>query len=192
MQYNKIAKEVIKMEQFFKKMGWTSILTSFIFAILGLIIAYYPNTTFQFITYIIGAIFIAIGIIKIIEYFKAKGSYDLYNYELVYGIIAILLGLVVIVCSNLIEAFLRIAIGIWIIYSGAMRLGLSVKLQKLEASNAAWGTVLLIAIAMILCGLYIITVPGAIIATIGILMVVYSIMDIIEEVIFMQNIKNRD
>lgn len=180
------------MEQFFKKMGWTSILTSFIFAILGLIIAYYPNTTFQFITYIIGAIFIAIGIIKIIEYFKAKGSYDLYNYELVYGIIAILLGLVVIVCSNLIEAFLRIAIGIWIIYSGAMRLGLSVKLQKLEASNAAWGTVLLIAIAMILCGLYIITVPGAIIATIGILMVVYSIMDIIEEVIFMQNIKNRD
>lgn len=178
------------MEQFFKKMGWTSILTSCIFAIIGLIIAYHPDTTFQFITYVIGAIFIAMGVIKMIEYFKAKGSYDLYNYELVYGIIAVLLGLVVIICSNVIEAFLRIAIGIWILYSGAMRLGLSFKLQKLEVSKMAWITVLIISIIMILFGLYIIAVPGAIITTIGILMVAYAIMDIIEEVIFMQNVKN--
>ncbi len=178
------------MERFLKKMGWTSILTSLILAILGLIIAYHPDTTFQFITYIIGTIFIVAGVIKVIEYFRVKESYDLYNYELVYGIIAILLGLVVIVCSNLIEAFLRIAIGIWILYSGVMRLGLALKLQKLEASNMAWMTVLIIAIIMILCGLYIITVPGAIIATIGVLMVIYSVMDIVEEVIFMQNVKN--
>lgn len=178
------------MDQFLRKMGWTSILTSCIFAILGLIIAYNPNTIFQFITYVIGAIFIAMGVIKMIEYFKAKGSYDLYNYELVYGIIAILLGLVVIVCSNLIEAFLRIAIGIWILYSGAMRLGLSFKLQKLEANKVAWITVLVISIIMILFGLYIITVPGAIVSTIGILMVSYAVMDIIEEVIFMENVKN--
>lgn len=178
------------MEQFFKKMGWTSIFTSLIFAILGIVIAYYPNTTFQFITYVLGTIFIVVGIIKIVEYFKVRGSYDVYNNELIYGVIAILLGLVVIICSNLIEAFFRIILGIWILYSGAIRLGLSFKLQKLETNNAAWITVLIIATLMILCGLYIITVPGAIISTIGTIMVVYSVMDIIEEVIFMQNIKN--
>lgn len=178
------------MEQFFKKIGWTSIITSLAFTVLGIIIAYNPNTTFQIISYILGAILIAYGILKVIEYFKVKGSYDLYNYELVYGIIACLLGIVVIVCSGMIEALLRILIGIWIVYSGAMRLGLAMKLQKLDTDNKIWVPVLLIALAMLICGLYIIAVPGTVIMTIGIIMVIYGIMDIIEEVIFMKNVKD--
>lgn len=178
------------MEQFFKKIGWTSIITSLAFTVLGIIIAYNPNTTFQIISYILGAILIAYGVLKVIEYFKVKGSYDLYNYELVYGIIACLLGIVVIVCSGMIEAILRILIGIWIVYSGAMRLGLAMKLQKLDADNKIWVPVLLIALAMLICGLYIIAVPGTVMMTIGIIMVIYGIMDIIEEVIFMKNVKD--
>lgn len=178
------------MEQFFKKIGWTSIITSLAFTVLGIIIAYNPNTTFQIISYVLGAILIAYGVLKVIEYFKVKGSYDLYNYELVYGIIACLLGIVVIVCSGMIEAILRILIGIWIVYSGAMRLGLAMKLQKLDADNKIWVPVLLIALAMLICGLYIIAVPGTVMMTIGIIMVIYGIMDIIEEVIFMKNVKD--
>lgn len=178
------------MEQFFKKIGWTSIITSLAFTVLGIIIVYNPNTTFQIISYVLGAILIAYGVLKVIEYFKVKGSYDLYNYELVYGIIACLLGIVVIVCSGMIEAILRILIGIWIVYSGAMRLGLAMKLQKLDADNKIWVPVLLIALAMLICGLYIIAVPGTVMITIGIIMVIYGIMDIIEEVIFMKNVKD--
>ena len=178
------------MEQFFKKIGWTSIITSLAFTVLGIIIAYNPNTTFQIISYVLGAILIAYGVLKVIEYFKVKGSYDLYNYELVYGIIACLLGIVVIVASGMIEALLRILIGIWIVYSGAMRLGLAMKLQKLDADNKIWVPVLLIALAMLICGLYIIAVPGTVMMTIGIIMVVYGIMDIIEEVIFIRNVKD--
>lgn len=178
------------MEQFFKKIGWTSIITSLAFTVLGIIIVYNPNTTFQIISYVLGAILIAYGVLKVIEYFKVKGSYDLYNYELVYGIIACLLGIVVIVCSGMIEALLRILIGIWIVYSGAMRLGLAMKLQKLDTDNKIWVPVLLIALAMLICGLYIIAVPGTVMMTIGIIMVIYGIMDIIEEVIFMKNVKD--
>ena len=178
------------MEQFFKKIGWTSIITSLTFTVLGIIIVYNPNTTFQIISYVLGAILIAYGVLKVIEYFKVKGSYDLYNYELVYGIIACLLGIVVIICSGMIEAILRILIGIWIVYSGAMRLGLAMKLQKLDADNKIWVPVLLIALAMLICGLYIIAVPGTVMMTIGIIMVIYGIMDIIEEVIFMKNVKD--
>lgn len=39
-------------------------------------------------------------------------------------------------------------------------------------------------------GLYIIAVPGTVMMTIGIIMVIYGIMDIIEEVIFMKNVKD--
>ncbi len=177
------------MEQILKKMGWASIITSLAFAIIGLIIAYNPNTTFKVISYLIGGIFIIFGIIKIFEYFKTKGSYDLYNYELVYGIIAILLGLVVIFCNEMIETLLRIMVGVWIVYSGAMRLGLALKLQKIDTDNKIWVAVLLIAIAILVCGLFIIANPGTLIATMGILMVVYAVMDIIEEIIFIKNVK---
>ena len=128
------------MENFIKKMGWTSILTSIVFAILGLIIYYNPNTTFQIITYIIGAAFIIMGIPRIVTYFKAKVDYEAYNYDLVSGIIAILLGIVVIVCSNFIQAFLRISIGGWILYSGAIRLGGAIRLKKLNVNDNAWVT----------------------------------------------------
>lgn len=178
------------MEQFFKKIGWTSIVTSLGFAILGLIIAYNPNTTFQIISYVLGGILIAYGVIKIIEYFKMKDVNSLYSNELSFGVIAVLFGIVVIVCSDMIETMIRIIIGIWIIYSGVMRLGLAIRLQKFDSDNRIWVPVLFIALAMLLCGIYIIASPGAVMMTIGIIMVVYAVMDIIEEIIFMRNIKD--
>ena len=178
------------MESFFKKIGFTSILTSFVFAILGIIIYFNPNTTFKIITYIIGAIFIIMGVPRIITYFKAKADYEEFNYTLIYGVISVLLGIVVIICSSFIEAFLRIAIGVWILYSGAVRFSGAIRLKRFNASEYAWVTVLLIAIIMIIFGLYIITVQGSIISIIGILMIIYSIMDIIEELILIKNINN--
>ena len=178
------------MEQILKKMGWASIVTSIGFALIGLVIAYNPNKTFQVVSYLIGAIFIIYGIIKMIEYFKMKGSYDLYNYELVYGIIAILLGIVVIVWNGMIETLLRIFVGIWIIYSGAMRFGLALKLQKMESDNKVWLVVLLISLAILFCGIYVLANPGTVVMTVGIIMVVYAVMDIIEEIIFIKKVKN--
>jgi len=178
------------MEQFLKKIGWTSIITSLSFAILGLIVAYNPNTTFQIISNVLGAILIVYGVIKMLEYLKMKDTNSLYSTELSFGVIGILLGIVVIICSDMIEVMIRVLIGIWIVYSGCMRLGLAIKLQKLNSYNRIWVPGLIIAIAMLVCGIYIITSPGAIMMTIGIIMVIYAVMDIIEEVIFMKNIKD--
>lgn len=178
------------MEQFFKKIGWTSIMTSLCFAILGLVIAYNPNTTFQIISYVLGGILIAYGVIKILEYLKMKDVNSLYSTELSFGVIAVLFGIVIIVASDTIETIIRIIIGIWIVYSAIMRLGLAVKLQKFNLDNKIWVPVLIISLIMLLCGIYIITVPGTVIMTIGIIMVVYAVMDILEEIIFMKNMED--
>ena len=178
------------MEQFFKKMGWTSIITSLGFAILGLVIAYNPNTTFQIISYALGGILIAYGVIKILEYLRIKDINSMYTAELSFGVIAALFGIVVIVYSDMIEAMIRVLIGIWIIYSGIMRLGLAINLQKIDTDNKIWLMVLFIALTMLICGVYIVLNPGTVMMTIGIIIVIYAIMDIIEEIIFMNNMKN--
>ena len=62
------------MDKFIKKVGLTSILTSIVFALIGLIMIGYPATTMKFISTIIGIFFIVVGVIKLINYFVGKGN----------------------------------------------------------------------------------------------------------------------
>ena len=54
----------------------------------------------------------------------------------------------------------------------------------------AWGYSFILSVVMFLCGLFIILNAGVIIATIGALMIVYSVIDIIDDVICLRNIKD--
>lgn len=175
------------IEKLFKKTGWISILESILFAILGAILIWKPEGTLQVISCILGIIFIAIGIYKILNYFMAKGKYNLYNHDLIYGLMAIVIGIVTMIYSSTIGSLFRIIIGIWIIYSSFIRISLSIKLKAMNIQ--AWIYSLIVAIIMFLCGIYVTMNAGAVIVTIGIMMIIYAIMDIIEDIVFMKNVK---
>ena len=72
----------------------------------------------------------------------------------------------------------------WIIYSAVVRASSAFKLRTVN--SRIWIYTLIIAIAMFACGLYIVLNEGTIIVTIGVLMVIYALMDIIENVIFIK------
>lgn len=175
------------IKRILKKNGAISILESIIFAIFGLILIWKPVGTVKVISYILGIILIVMGIAKIFSYFSEKGKYDFYNNDLIYGLMACVLGIVIIVCSNTIGSIFRIAIGIWIIYSSFTRMNLAIKLKTVNSK--IWIYSLILAIVMFICGLYVTLNSGAVIVTIGVMMVVYSVIDIVENVIFMKNIK---
>ncbi len=174
------------MEDFLKKTGWTSIITSVVTAIIGIVIIGNPMVTMKIVAYVLGSLFIAFGVIKLINYFVAKGAYDFYNYEMIYGILAIIIGIVTIAYSNTIATIFRIIIGVWILYSGIMRFGLVLKLKTLEIKE--WKYALMIAILILICGVYVLVKAETIGIAIGIAVLVYSIMDIIEGVIFLRNV----
>lgn len=173
------------MEKILKKTGWTSVITSIIFAVLGIILMVKSDVTIKIISYILGGLFIFIGVIKIIDYFASKGNYDFYNYDLIYGLVDIIVGMITIFYNNAIETMFRIIIGIWIIYSGFIRVGLSNKLRKIEINS--WKFVFILACCMVAFGIYIIFNSGAVIATIGAIILLYSIIDLIESFVFIRN-----
>lgn len=175
------------IEKIFKKSGWISILESVIFAILGAILIWKPEGTVKVVSWILGLIFIIIGVYKIINYISAKGKYDFFNYDLIYGLMAAVIGIVTICYSSTIGSIFRVIIGIWIIYSSFIRISLSVKLKNLKLN--IWVYSLILAMIMFICGLYITMNSGAVIVTIGVMMIVSSIIDIIEDIIFMKNVK---
>ncbi len=67
------------MKNFLKKSGWIDILVSIVFAIIGIFMIMKTDLAIKIISYILGGIFIVIGIIKSIDYFLSKGKYDFYN-----------------------------------------------------------------------------------------------------------------
>ena len=89
-------------------------------------------------------------------------------------------------CADIILSIFRILIGIWIIYSGLMNLQTSMVWKDYQSK--LWLSTLILAILMILAGIYILINTGAILQTVGIVIVCYGIVDIIEDIIFMQKI----
>ena len=172
------------MKKFLKKSGWVDILVSIVFAIMGIFMITKTNLAMKIISYVLGGIFIAMGIFKSIEYFLSKGKYDFYNYDLIFGIIAIIIGIITIFYSSLIESMFRIMIAFWIIYSGIIRLSLSLKLHTAQID--IWNLSLILSIIMIIGGAYMLFQSGALVLTIGIIMLVYSIIDFTESVIFIK------
>ena len=178
------------MENFKKilnKNGWMSILESVVFAIIGIVLVLEPEGTVKFCAYILGIIFICSGVYKIINYALIKDKNDFYNYDVVYGIIAIIIGIITMIYSNTIGSIFRIIIGIWIIYSSLIRISSSLKLKSMDIK--VWIYSFILAIIMLICGIYITLNSGAIVVTIGVIIITYSIIDIIEDIIFMNNIK---
>ena len=172
------------MKNVLKKSGWVDILISVIFAAIGIFMIVKTDAALKIISYVLGGIFILTGIVKIVDYFVSKGKYDFYNYDLIYGIIAIIIGLVTIFCSGLVESMFRIMIALWIIYSGLVRLSLSLKLHAID--NSIWGVSLVLSILIIVGGICMLFQSGALVLTMGIIILLYSIMDLIEGTIFVK------
>lgn len=179
------------MEYFMKTMrknGWSSLLTSLIFAILGIILIVNPDGTIKTVAYTLGTIFIIIGISKIINYIRNKGKYDFFNFDMSFGIIAIIIGLITIMYIEQIGTIFRIIISIWIIHNAIMRINIAFNLKNLD--SRMWISSLILAILMFVCGVYILFTANVILVTIGVIILVYSVLDITESIIFLLNIKN--
>ena len=178
------------MDQFkevLKKSGVTAIVEAFVFAIIGIILIINPDTVMSIIAYILGAIFIAAGVVKILSYVQQKGQKDLYNYDLILGIMAAVIGVVVITHGSEIIHVFGILIGMWVIYSSVVRFSAALKLKSSKSNVWLYGV--LIAIVMFLIGLYLVFGRGSFFVPIGVIMLTYAILDIVENAIFINNVK---
>ena len=188
---NKYKKEgffVEYLDKMLKKTGYISILESIIFIILGGILIWKAETAIKIISIVLGLIFIIMGAGKVIGHFTINKKFvEFYNYELIYGLMAIVFGFIIIYYSSTIETILRIIVGIWIIYSSFVKLALSLKIKQVESK--AWIYSIILSLIMFGCGIFIILNEGTIIATVGIIMIIYSIIDIVEDLICIKNIR---
>ena len=167
------------LKSFLKKSGWTDIIVSILFIIFGIMLIARPEAIMSVISILLGLIFLVMGALKIIDYF-ANGKKD--NYLISIAVVMILIGLIIMFCADIILSVFRVLIGIWIIYSGIMNLQTAIIWK--DYKSRLWLLTLLLAILTIIIGIYVLINTGAILQAVGISILVYGIVDIIENFIF--------
>ena len=160
----------------------SSIVTSLLFLILGICLLVNPAGMVKFITYIIGVIFVVYGSIKLYNYYKSKETIS--NIQLTLGITAIVVGIIIMFCNGVIEFVIRLVMGGFILANGINKL--IVALISKETNNK-WTTLLIISIILIIAGLYMILKSNIVLSSIGIVLIIYSSIDLISYIMYPKN-----
>ena len=183
-----IKRPVEKVSSDIKKSAWSAAAESLIILIFGILMIVWPDITMIVVANILGAIFISIGIYRIINYFVVKGYSDFFNNGLLVGVISLLIGIAAILIGENLANIFRIIIGIWMIYEALVRMNTAIKLHSVGIK--AWSYVLIIAICMLVVGIFVTFNEGAIIQLIGWMMILTGIFGIVGDIVFIQYVNS--
>lgn len=153
-----------------------SLISSILFLILGAIMFTKPEAIILFISYVLGGLMIIIGLFKCLKnYLDIKKDNTTSSKEMIMGIVLIVIGVVFIFLANVIEALVRLVIGGWILFSGINRLINALHLNK---KTSRFIVFLSLSILLIITGLYTILEANLAFQTIGIVLMIYSFLEI--------------
>lgn len=172
------------MSSFIRKYSANTLLVSVLLLILSVLLIARPVASLRFIIIFLGCIAALDGIIHIISYISTTPEFRALSFELVQGILGVILGLATIFNPDVIVAFLPFVVGIWIIGEGIIKFQFAFNIKGSEAGN--WIVLLLISILTILFGFIVIFNPFgtaiAITTLAGIFLLVNEVVNIIESI----------
>lgn len=168
-----------------KKFLKSSIITSAILIVLGVLLILQSETTIMMISYIIGGVLVAIGALALIRYVKNGESPALRNeLDIVYGIVTIIFGIIIIQNYQAIASIIPAVIGIAIIISSAGKLNYAFQLR--EDESRMWKTTMVISIISTICGVILLFNPFkaalGIMKIIGVFIILYAVLDLVSTV----------
>lgn len=173
-----------------KKMNITSIIFSIIFICIGLFLLINPDSTINFIAYVLGVMLILWGVVLIVQFFRRKEEANFFEANFIVGLLVFILGIVFLIKPKAIASIIPLLLGVWMIASGVIKLGCALSINKQKRSYVS----IILSALIVVAGLFLVFNPfeGAEIITrvIGVLMVVYSVLDIVECIFIRQTIKD--
>lgn len=169
-----------------KSVSWLAILESVVVGLLGVLLLVNPTGMVKIIFYTVGIFLIIKGVYKIINYFAVHGKYDFYNNDLLYGIVALVFGIVAVILWEQLGQVIGIVVGAWTIYGALVRMNAAIKMHT--AGIKEWFYVLLLSMVMLALGVYMVISVGAVLAIVGWIMVASAVVGIIDDLIFIRHL----
>lgn len=127
--------------------------------LLGLFLLLFPGAQMIQIVYAIGILLIVAGIISIVRYFMTESYRRLNCYTFSAGALMVVLGICALLRAEIVSSYLIICLGIWLLASGVIKLQNALDLEAMK--DKAWWVILLLAVAVMICGAVVLLNPFA-------------------------------
>ncbi|MCH5265391.1 MAG: DUF308 domain-containing protein [Lachnospiraceae bacterium] len=140
-----------------KQLQWNLILIAVIFIALGVVLILWPGATMATICYILAALLLAVGVLSLIKYLHKDIKGEIYRYDLVVGLSAILGGILVIIKVDRLTDLIPVVLGFLVTISGIMKMQNSVDMLRLGHGN--WQIAFGMAVLNIVAGIILLVDP---------------------------------
>lgn len=158
--------------------SYASLISSIVFLALGALMFTNPDAVVIITSYVLGTIICIYGTYLCIKnYVEVKKDNSTSSREMVLGITLIVIGLVFIFLAKVIETIIRFVLGGWILFSGINRLINSLYIVN-KKTKSFWAN-LIISLLLMGGGLYTILEANLAFQTIGLILILYAILEII-------------
>lgn len=159
----------------------SSLISSIIFFILGAILFTSADKVIETISMIAGILLGTSSIISLTIYAFQIKRQTANSGNLIFGIVSLIFAIIFIFFSEIVEQGIRFIIGAWILFTGIIRLINALSMNK---NNNKFIQLLIVAILLIIVGIYTIVVGDVILSTIGIIMMIYAAIEIVGYVLY--------
>ena len=167
-----------KIKLNFNKLLIGSIVLNLLFLIFGITIYLNPRISLELAGTILGIYMIVFGLFAIYE-FILRDNNPLFSLNILWGILAIITGLLVMINPFEIIKILTFALGIYLVIASVRKIMDSLKLKKYGYDG--WSLILVIAIILLIFGIFIMINPMAsmdLAEATGIFIILASILEI--------------
>ena len=169
------------MSNFVTKFIKSSLFSSIGLAILGILLFVESELTIVSISYVVGAILVAVGAIALINYINDKQKTTKSELNIIYGVGMVILGIIVISNPKGVASIVPFVLGVVIVLNSSAKIEYSLELKK--ENNNLWASTMILSLFALLCGILLIFNPfeGATFITkiIGIILFIYAMIDIV-------------
>ncbi len=174
----------------FNSFTTSSMISSVITIIIGLLIFIFSEQIGTLIGYIAGLIFIYTGILAIYKFFKRDGA-KLYSLNIIFGILSIILGIVIILVPTSVISYINVIFGIFLIILGGNKVSYGIWFKI--GNDASWSITLVSGLMLILFGVLLIANPFESFMTatklVGLFLILYSVLDITDAILLRRRSK---
>lgn len=165
-----------------KKNKQRSLIYSIILLVLGIFLTFNSSGVLNTIFNIMGILVILFGIYRFFVYYRLKSQLKVDDSSiLMSAIMSILFGVLIILLSNVLTTTIQIITGIWLLFIGISRLSEADITNLKEKRNLI---MVIGSVIIILLGLYTIFSENVLFVALGIILIIYSILDIINYIRF--------
>lgn len=162
----------------------SEMLVSISIFIIGLCLLIWAEKVTNLVSQIFGAILIIYGIITFILYLTSEERRPA---DIVYAIVLLVIGVILVAKPSIITEIISFIIGIYIIMSSILSISKTLDNKENNNFNLVLGLSITALIIGVLCTLGKLLIPNVILQFVGLLLVIYSVINIINTLLLPKN-----